>query len=113
MAKPLREPPVAVPSVQPALGRQDTPLGDPLRRPRWGVPLRFDIEQVAVLKAELWLFDLLTMDRRWRLLEPQDTKMEVSSLAFTWEALAKRDARRSGEADGVQGVYLGELAPWL
>lgn len=39
--------------------------------------------------------------------------MEVSSLAFTWDALAKRDARRSGEADGVQGVYLGELAPWL
>ena len=23
---------------------EDTPLGDPLRRPRWGVPCRFDIE---------------------------------------------------------------------
>lgn len=28
----------------PLLG-EDTPLGDALRRPRWGVPFRFDIEQ--------------------------------------------------------------------
>ncbi|CAK9063428.1 Hypothetical protein SCF082_LOCUS32851 [Durusdinium trenchii] len=92
--------------------RQDTPLGDALRRPRWGVPFRFDIEQVCVISAKLWLFDLLTLDRRWRPVEPQDTKMEVPCLAFSWETLAKRDPRRDGHADGIRGVYLGELV-WV
>ena len=35
--------------------------------------------------------------------------MEVASLAFSWETLAKRDLRRDGHGDGVKGVYLGEL----
>ena len=28
--------------------------------------------QVCVIGAKLWLFDLLTTDRRWRLVEPED-----------------------------------------
>lgn len=94
------------------LRRQDTQLGDPLRRPRWGVPVRFKIEQVCVIGAKLWLFDLLTTDRRWRLVEPKDTRMEVAALAFPWETLSKRDPRRDGHGDGVKGVYLGELV-WV
>eukprot|EP00434_Breviolum_minutum_P028138 symbB.v1.2.024893.t1/scaffold2388.1/size114014/10 len=94
------------------LRRQDTLLGDPLRRPRWGVPVRFHIQQVCVIGAQLWLFDLLTTDRRWRLVEPKDIRMEVASLAFSWETLAKRDLRRDGHGDGVKGVYLGELV-WV
>lgn len=35
--------------------------------------------------------------------------MDVASLAFSWETLAKRDLRRDGHGDGVKGVYLGEL----
>ena len=35
--------------------------------------------------------------------------MEVPCLAFSWETLAKRDPRRDGHADGIKGVYLGEL----
>lgn len=39
----------------------------------------------------------------------QDIRMDVASLAFSWETLAKRDLRRDGHGDGVKGVYLGEL----
>eukprot|EP00435_Cladocopium_sp_Y103_P038077 s262_g10.t1 len=68
--------------------------------------------QVCVIGAKLWLFDLLTTDRRWRLVEPKDTRMEVAALAFPWETLSKRDPRRDGHGDGVKGVYLGELV-WV
>ncbi|CAJ1431235.1 unnamed protein product [Effrenium voratum] len=97
------------------LARKERPVGDPRRRPRWGVPFRLDIQQTSVLSAELWLFDLLTLDRRWRLLEPQDTKMVVFSHYFSRETLEYGDPRRSGTgdpADGVRGVYLGEFV-WV
>mmetsp|Transcript_55179 Transcript_55179/g.173019 ORF Transcript_55179/g.173019 Transcript_55179/m.173019 type:complete len:412 (-) Transcript_55179:69-1304(-) len=88
------------------------PIGDPRRRPRWGVPMRFDIRQMAVVKVELWIFDLLTMDHRWRLVEPGDTKMAVSSLFISRESLEAGDERRAGGGpmgDSIHGVYLGEL----
>jgi len=88
------------------------PIGDPRRRPRWGVPVRLDIRQMAVVGVQLWIFDLLTMDHRWRLLSPTDTKMAVSSLFISRESLEAGDERRSGhgeQGDGIRGVYLGEL----
>lgn len=74
--------------------------------------MRFDIRQIAVVHVELWLFDLLTMDHRWRLLEPGDTKMAVSSLFVSRECLEAGDERRAGgglAGDSIRGVYLGEL----
>jgi len=88
------------------------PIGDPRRRPRWGVPMRFNIRQMAVMDVKLHVFDLLTLDHRWRLLGPGDTKMVVSSLFISREHLEAGDERRSGSGpvgDRIHGVYLGEL----
>jgi len=102
------------PSSTPEVHRPyfEYPIGDSRRRPRWGVPLRFDIRQMAVVHVELWIFDLLTMDHRWRMVEPGDTKMSVSSLFISRECLEAGDERRGGRGlrgDSVHGVYLGEL----
>mmetsp|Transcript_77601 Transcript_77601/g.179949 ORF Transcript_77601/g.179949 Transcript_77601/m.179949 type:complete len:622 (-) Transcript_77601:192-2057(-) len=99
-------------STTPTQAYFEYPIGDPRRRPRWGVPMRFDIRQMAVVHVELWIFDLLTLDHRWRLLTPGDTKMAVSSLFISRESLEAGDERRSGMGpigDKIRGVYLGEL----
>jgi len=88
------------------------PIGDPRRRPRWGVPIRFDIRQIIALRVDLWILDLLTMDRHWRFVDAGNTKMAVNSLCVSREILEAGDLRRSGSGelgDGVHGVYLGEL----
>jgi len=88
------------------------PIGHPRRRPRWGVPMRFDIMQIMALHVDLWILDLLTMDKRWRVIEARDTRMTVDSLVVSREMLEAGDLRRSGlgeKGDGVHGVYLGEL----
>lgn len=88
------------------------PIGHPLRRPRWGVPVRLDIKRVVVLSVELWIFDLLTMEKRTRFLELEDPKLTVKSLFLNKKDLEAGDLRRSGGGeygDGLSGVYLGEL----
>lgn len=88
------------------------PIGDPRRRPRWGVPFRFDIEQIVGLQVELWIFDFLTLDQRERLVEPGNTMLAVQTWHLTREMLEAGDERRAGggdTVDGVRGVYLGEL----
>lgn len=95
------------------------PIGDPRRRPRWGVPIRFDIRQAGLINGEVWIFDLLTMDKRQRFIEPGDTKMTIGGLMLSRAAIEARDPRRKGNGDGdadpgdgVHGVYLGELV-WV
>eukprot|EP00931_Biecheleriopsis_adriatica_P008449 TRINITY_DN109635_c0_g1_i1.p1 TRINITY_DN109635_c0_g1~~TRINITY_DN109635_c0_g1_i1.p1 ORF type:complete len:603 (+),score=84.98 TRINITY_DN109635_c0_g1_i1:82-1890(+) len=94
---------------------QEIPIGDPKRRPRWGVPCRLDIQQLTVVQIEVWIFDMLTMDQRYRPLTPGDTKMSVPSLCLLRPTLEAGDPRRKGTGDpndGVRGVYLGELV-WV
>mmetsp|Transcript_65847 Transcript_65847/g.183457 ORF Transcript_65847/g.183457 Transcript_65847/m.183457 type:complete len:664 (+) Transcript_65847:142-2133(+) len=105
---------------QPVVHRSyyEHPIGHPERRPRWGVPMRFDIQQVVALQVELWIFDLLTLDQRRRFIEPGDTKLNVPSFRVTRDTLEAGDERRAGRGDagdggdGVRGVYLGELV-WV
>lgn len=82
--------------------RQDTLVGDPRRRPRWGVPLLFDVERVVATKIEVEVMDLL-MVRRHETWFDQNTALKVDHVGFTRDLLVRPDARRSG------GVYLGEL----
>jgi len=87
------------------------PIGDPRRRPRWGVPVRLDIRQLALLKVDLDIFDLLTMDKQQER-ETGETGFVVDSLYVSRDTLEHGDERRKGEGavgDGVHGVYLGEL----
>lgn len=107
-------PPIAAPLQPPAGSYFEYPIGDPRRRPRWGVPLRFNIRNLTVVNLELWLFDLLTRDRH-QLISLADPKITVGSLSVSREALEARDARCAGAGsvgDGVHGVYLGELV-WV
>jgi len=93
-------------------GYQEYPIGDRRRRPRWGVPLRFDIRQLFVLRAELWILDLMLLDAHKISVDPDKTKLGVRSLDIPRSRLEKGDPRRSGANDGVHGVYLGEIV-WV
>eukprot|EP00927_Polykrikos_kofoidii_P025029 TRINITY_DN22576_c0_g1_i1.p1 TRINITY_DN22576_c0_g1~~TRINITY_DN22576_c0_g1_i1.p1 ORF type:complete len:654 (+),score=103.23 TRINITY_DN22576_c0_g1_i1:67-2028(+) len=91
---------------------QEFPIGDPRRRPRWGVPVRFDIRQLVACEIELWIFDFLTLDHGRRFIEPSDTKLTVDGIFLSREDLEANDERRAGEGnfgDGIHGLYLGEL----
>lgn len=92
------------------------PIGHPLRRPQWGVPVRFDIRELVAVNVELWILDLLTMDKHVRFIEA-DTKMVVNYLVVSRSEFEAGDERRLGRgdvdtADGIRGVYLGELV-WV
>eukprot|EP00928_Gymnodinium_smaydae_P016622 TRINITY_DN16262_c0_g1_i3.p1 TRINITY_DN16262_c0_g1~~TRINITY_DN16262_c0_g1_i3.p1 ORF type:complete len:461 (+),score=87.02 TRINITY_DN16262_c0_g1_i3:107-1489(+) len=52
-----------IPENLPA-GYKEYPIGDPRRRPRWGVPLRLDIRQAVGVDISVWLLDLLLMDKK-------------------------------------------------
>jgi len=87
------------------------PIGDPRRRPRWGVPIRFDIAQLQLMDTHLWVLDLLTMDTHAssQNMPPEKKQIDVHFMNITRSRLEAGDARRSGSQDGVRGVYLGEL----
>lgn len=101
-------------SDTPVPGRyHEYPIGDPRRRPLWGVPIRFDIAQLVLLRLRLDVMDLLTIAGHRTLREERvDTKMEVESLVIPRARLEAGDERRRGAWDGVHGVYLGELV-WV
>lgn len=93
------------------------PIGDPLRRPRWGVPVRFDINSVVVLDLELWILDLLTMEEHQWLHDRDSVRIHMDSLVVPRAAIEAGDDGKAGAlfcdgvrcGDGVRGVYLGEL----
>lgn len=94
-------------------------IGDKRRRPRWGVPLRFDIKKLVLENVELWILDLLTVDAH-RSTATLDSKIQLPYLLVERERLERGDPRRVGAGleeigwpgDGVRGVYLGELV-WV
>lgn len=98
--------------------RRDTVLGDKMRRPRWGVPLRFNIRHVSVLHLELLITDLLIQNKRRELRDPDNAKIHLDSLYISQRRLEAGDPRRRGDhrgaylGDGVRGVFLGELV-WV
>lgn len=100
---------------QPLLGAEkpcaETPLGDPRRRPRWGVPCRLDIHRLHIDNIQLWVLDLLTMDvhRTAQQLNSDTTRIDVKSMTISRTRLESGDDRKQGSADGVRGVFLGEL----
>jgi len=104
-------------SQQPLLGEKayvEEPIGDPRRRPRWGVPLRFDIRQLVLINVQLWVLDLITMDAHAtsQRMHPDKKRIDVHTLNISRSRLEAGDARRSGSVDDVHGVYLGELV-WV
>jgi hypothetical protein len=114
-----KAPPEEDPAAQTPKEYFEFAIGDKRRRPRWGVPVRFDIKMFLAEDVDVWIFDLLTMDR-WesapdrskRFADPSQTKMSVRYLAITRETFEARDERRSGGGplgDGIRGIYLGEL----
>jgi len=98
---------------QPLLEKKyvEEPIGDPRRRPRWGVPLRFDIRQVVLQNVQLWVLDLMSMDTHAtsQHMDPDKKRIDVHSLSISRNRLEAGDARRSGSVDDIRGVYLGEL----
>lgn len=97
-------------SEQPAQ-EQEYPIGDPRRRPQWGVPLRFDIRHLVALQLQLELLDLLTLSAHHHTHEESaETKMEVESLVVARDRFEAGDQRRKGNGrDRDRGLYLGEL----
>jgi len=93
-------------------GYVELPIGDPRRRPRWGVPVRFNIQSIVILQLELWMLDILMSDSHETLHEPDEARMELPSLVVFRERLEADDERRAGSQDGIHGVYLGELV-WV
>lgn len=90
-------------------GYKEYPIGDPRRRPRWGVPLRLDIRHAIGLNVNLWLLDFITMDSHRRTDYEADTKVWVRSIDIPREDFESGDPRRAGSDDGIHGLYLGEL----
>jgi len=95
-------------------GYFEYPIGDARRRPRWGVPVRFDIRRLILVDVELWVLDLLKREPTTKE-ERYLNKIELEKLLLTREQLEAGDRRKSGGGDewhvgdGVHGVYLGEL----
>lgn len=83
--------------------RQETMVGDPRRRPRWGVPFLFDIDRVVATKIEVDVMDLLTVRRHSPWLFDQSTELKLDHITFARDLLLRGDPRRA------IGVYLGEL----
>lgn len=83
--------------------RQETMVGDPRRRPRWGVPFLFDIDRVVATKIEVDVIDLLTVRRHSPWLFDQSTELKLDHITFARDLLLRGDPRRA------IGVYLGEL----
>eukprot|EP00929_Paragymnodinium_shiwhaense_P031421 TRINITY_DN17605_c0_g1_i4.p1 TRINITY_DN17605_c0_g1~~TRINITY_DN17605_c0_g1_i4.p1 ORF type:complete len:384 (+),score=84.89 TRINITY_DN17605_c0_g1_i4:124-1275(+) len=76
------------------------PIGDKRRRPRWGVPLRFDIGKVQLLNSKLWVLDLLTLDSHKKSHSQDDkTALNVTKLIISRNRLESGDKRRQGLAD--------------
>lgn len=86
----------------PPLKRQDTMIGDPKRRPRWGVPLLLQVERTMATKINVDVMDLLTGRKYSR----ARSKLSVNHVCFNGETLARGEAKRR------DGVYLGELV-WM
>merc|ERR1712232_297710 len=89
---------------------QDFPIGHKRRRPRWGVPVRFDIREIEAKKIKLCILDLLLMDAHKE--KADRTNLKVEKITIERSRLERGDPRRSGATDGVRGVYLGELV-WV
>lgn len=89
----------------------EEPIGDPRRRPRWGVPCRLDIHRLVLSDVQLWVLDLLMMDAHTtaQLLDSGTTRIDVKSLTISKSRLEAGDDRKAGSVDGIRGVYLGEL----
>jgi len=92
-------------------GYVEEPIGDPRRRPRWGVPIRFDIQRLQLVDVQLWVLDLMTMDTHSTAqnMDPDKKRIDVHSLNISRSRLEAGDPRRSGSVDDIHGVYLGEL----
>merc|ERR1712176_1704704 len=43
-------------------GYTEYAIGDPRRRPRWGVPLRLDIRQLVAVDLKVWILDFILLD---------------------------------------------------
>lgn len=87
------------------------PIGHPKRRPRWGVPLRFDIRELVLMRMQIWILDMLTADDHGTV-EDDAHSMPISTLSISRDRFELNDERRSGngpDGDGVRGVYLGEI----
>mmetsp|Transcript_48400 Transcript_48400/g.113271 ORF Transcript_48400/g.113271 Transcript_48400/m.113271 type:complete len:629 (+) Transcript_48400:30-1916(+) len=95
-------------------GYFEYPIGDPRRRPRWGVPVRFDIRRLFLADVELWVLDLLIKEPTTNE-ERKLNKITLEKISLSREQLEAGDRRKSGggdewhEGDGVHGIYLGEL----
>mmetsp|Transcript_19717 Transcript_19717/g.35701 ORF Transcript_19717/g.35701 Transcript_19717/m.35701 type:complete len:631 (-) Transcript_19717:65-1957(-) len=95
-------------------GYFEYPIGDPRRRPRWGVPVRFDIRRLFLVDVELWVLDLLIKNPSTTE-ERKLNRIELEKIVLSREQLEAGDKRKSGggdewhEGDGVHGIYLGEL----
>lgn len=93
-------------------GYKELPIGDPNRRPRWGVPIRFDIRQAVLHGVQLQILDLLMLGATTFAAGSLETSIHVGSLEISRERFEKGDERRSGSDDGIHGVYLGEMV-WV
>jgi len=89
----------------------EEPIGNPRRRPRWGVPCRFDIQRLHMEDVSLWVLDLLMLDshKTAHNIDCNKTRIDVKSMTISRQRLEAGDDRKAGSVDGTRGVYLGEL----
>lgn len=93
-------------------GYKELPIGDPHRRPRWGVPIRFDIRQAVLHGVHLQILDLLKLSAATSAAGMQETSISVGNFEISRERFERGDERRSGSDDAIHGVYLGEMV-WV
>lgn len=89
-------------------GYQEYPIGDPRRRPRWGVPLRIDIKQAFARDLQVWILDLILLDHQ-KSDYTHATKVTVNHMGIDRARFERGDVRRAGSDDGIHGLFLGEI----
>jgi len=87
---------------RPQLTRQDTLVGDPRRRPRWGIPFKFDIAHVIATNIDVGIMDLL-MAKAHYTGSHEDTAIHIPFIELENDQLTRGEHKRLG------GIYLGEL----
>ncbi len=87
---------------RPLLSRQDTLVGDPKRRPRWGVPIKLDIAHVIATDIDVGIMDLL-MAKAHYTGGHEDTAIHIPFIELESDQLTRGEQKRLG------GIFLGEL----
>ena len=88
--------------VRPLLLRQDTLVGDPRRRPRWGVPIKLDIAHVIATNIDVGIMDLL-MAKSHYTGGHEDMAIHIPFVEL------ENDQMTRGEQKRLDGIFLGEL----